>query len=172
MKISLFRLFRSFRRSERGTAIAEMAVIAPVMILALGACYELGRAYYIQNNLDYASKEAAKIGSSITISGTTVSSASIESLITMSVVIPGIIEEAGQFAVKYYTRTGTELVGASLPFDRVGNPAGSLDVIEVTVTYPGTGAAVNTPIPAVFNPGDVFMGNIILNSKAISQVEG
>ena len=167
----LFRLFRFFK-SERGTAIAEMAVMAPIMIIFLGSVYELGRAYYLQNNLDYAAKEAAKVGTAITISGTTVSTASIESLITMSVVIPGVIEESGQFMVKYYTRTGTELSGANLPFDRTGNPSGSVDLIEVTVTYPGTGAAVNTPIPAVFNPGDVFMGNIILTAKAVSQIEG
>ncbi len=170
-KFNLFRLFRFFR-SERGTAIAELAVIAPIMILILGAVYELGRAYYLQANLDYGAKEAAKMGASISISGTTVSKTSIDSIVTMSIVIPGVVQESGQFTIKYYTRTGTELTGASLPFDRTGNPAGSLDLIEVTLTYPGTGAGVNTPIPAVFNPGEVFMGNIILTSRAICQVEG
>ena len=52
-------------RSEHGTVLAELILVIPLFILIIGGVFEVGRMYYIQNTLEYASKEAARIGSSV-----------------------------------------------------------------------------------------------------------
>ena len=162
----------NFLRSERGTAMAEMAVVLPVLIVFIGAIYEVSRAYYIQQVLEFGAKEAAKIGTHVKVSGTTLNTTTVQNLVVNSVMVSGVIMETGQFMIKYFTKSGTELVGASLPFDRTNNPNGSVDLIEVKVSYPGTGAGVNIPVPALLNPGDAFMGSLTLTARSVCQIDG
>ncbi len=161
-----------FSRSEKGIAMAELAVVIPVLIVFIGAIFEISRAYYIQQVLEFGVKEAAKMGTHVKVSGTTLTTASVQNLIVNSVMVSGVIMETGQFTIKYYTKSGTELMGASLPFDRTNNPAGSVDLVEVKVSYPGTGAGVNTPVPAILNPGSVFMGSLTLSARSVFQIDG
>lgn len=168
------------KRSESGSAMVELALITPLLILFIGAVFEISRVYYLQNNLEYGAKEAARIGSSVKESTDanfnskkTIARAELENLIFNSVRIKGVIEEPGQFMIRYLNKAGNEINGIqdNLPFDRQNDP-GSIDFVEVEVTYPGSGSGVNKPIPAVFNPANVFQSNVTLMSKAIFKIEG
>ena len=167
-------------RNRIGSAFTELVIVIPFIVLLIGTIFEVSRIYYLQNTLEYASREAARIGASIKesvdanfMSKTTISRTAIENLIKNSVRVMGVIEEPGQFTIKYLNSAGNEVQGVQddLPFDRQNNP-GSIDFVQVEITYPGAGANVNTPIPAVFNPGNVFQSNITLMSKAVFQIEG
>lgn len=167
-------------RTQNGNAFVELVMILPFIMVLIGAIFEVSRIYYLQNTLEYGAREAARIGSSIResvdgnfMSKTTIARSEIENLIKNSVRIMGVIEEPGQFRISYLNPGGNEIQGIQndLPFDRQNDP-GSIDFIKVEITYPGSGANVNTPIPAVFNPGNIFQSNITLMSKAIFQIEG
>ncbi len=41
-----------FRRSERGTAAIEFAIVVPVLILLFGGIVEIGRAFHVYNNVN------------------------------------------------------------------------------------------------------------------------
>ena len=167
-------------RSKQGNAFVELVTILPFIMVLMGAIFEVSRIYYLQNTLEYGAREAARIGASIKesvdanfVSKNTISRIEIENLIKNGVRVMGVIEEPGQFTIKYLNSAGNEIQGIQndLPFDRQNNP-GSIDFIQVEIAYPGAGANVNTPIPAVFNPGNIFQSNIALMAKAIFQIEG
>ena len=167
-------------RSESGIAFTELILVIPIMVLVIGAVFEVSRVYYIQNTLEYSVKEAARIGASIResvdgnfVSKGTISRSELESLIRNSVRVIGVIEEPGQFTIKYLNTSGTEIAAVpnDMPFDRQTNP-NAVDFVQVELTYPGMGAGVSTPIPAVFNPGNVFDSNLTLMSKAVFKIEG
>lgn len=161
-----------FSRSEKGVAFAEMALVIPILLVFIGAVFEISRAYYLQLNLEYATKEAAKMGTHVKVTGTTVQSSSIQNLVVNSAMVSGVVQDTSQFMLRYFTKSGTELFGPSLPFDRTNNPTGSVDLIEVKISYPGTSTGVNTPVPALFNPAGIFMGSLTLISRAVFQIDG
>ena len=166
-------------RSEHGTVLAELILVIPLFILIIGGVFEVGRMYYIQNTLEYASKEAARIGSSVREgvdenykSKGTIDREKLESLIINSVRVNGVIEESGQFMIRYLNKAGNEVQGImDLPFDRENNP-GSIDFVEVEIVYPGSGPTVSSPIPVVFNPGNLFMSSITLMARSVFKIEG
>jgi len=168
------------KRIQRGSAMVEMTLILPLLILFIGSVYEISRVYHIQTSLEYGAKEAARIGSSIResvdgnfMSKGTISRTEIENLIKNSVKVSGVIEEPGQFTIRYLNPAGNPIQGVQndLPFNRENNP-GAIDFIEVEITYPGSGANVNKPIPAVFNIGNLFPRSITLMAKATFKIEG
>lgn len=171
--------FKSQRRSQQGSVFVELILVVPLLILLVGGIFEISRMYHIQNTLEYGAKTAARVGASVreSVDGNfmsmgTVSRTEIENLILNSVRVRGVIEEPGQFMIRYLNMGGNEVMGVqNLPFDRQNVP-GSIEFVEVEITYPGTGAGVNTPIPAVFNPGNIFQSTITLMSRAIFKVEG
>lgn len=175
----MFLRSRKVLRSNSGTAINELALILPVFMVIFGMMFEFSRIYYIQSSLEYGAKQAARVGSAVKesvdssyVSNTTLNRAQLESLITNSVRINGVIQEAGQFAIKYFNSAGTEIAPvANLPFDRVNDP-NAIDFVQVELSYPGMGAGVNAPIPVVFNPGNVFNNTITLKARAVYKIEG
>ncbi len=166
-------------RGQRGAAFAEFVLIIPLLVMLIGAVFEISRLYYIQNTLEYAAKEAARVGSSIRegvdadfMSRGTIPRDQLEGLIRNSIRVMGVIEEPEQFTIKYLNPGGNEIMGVQdLPFDRQNNP-GAIDYVLVEVTYPGVGPGVNTPIPAFFNPANVFQDSFVLMAKAAFQIEG
>lgn len=167
-------------RNNRGVVHVELALLAPILILFLGGIFETSRIFYIQNTLEHGTKEAARIGSSVKesvdgdfMSKGTISRAQIESLIKNSVRIMGVIEGEDQIMIRYLNPAGNEIRGIQndLPFDRQNNP-GAIDYIEVEITYPGTSPLANKPIPAFFNPGNIFQQSLTLRSKAVFKIEG
>lgn len=172
-------MVRKKYRNSRGSALVELVLTIPLLLLVIGGIFELGRMYYIQSTLEYGAKEAARIGASIKESVDenynskgTISKAAIENLIVNGVRVNGVIEEPGQFTIRYLNRGGNEVMGVQdLPFDRQNDP-GAINYVEVEITYPGQGPGVNTPIPVVFNPGHIFANQVALMAKAIFQIEG
>lgn len=168
-----------FHRSKSGAALVELVLVVPLLLLVIGGVFELGRMYYLQSTLEYGAKEAARIGASIKesvdenfMSKGTISKSELENLIVNSVRIPRVIEEPGQFMIRYLNNGGNEVQGVmDLPFDRQNNP-GAINFLEVEITYPGEGANVNTPIPVVFNPGNIFESKVALMARAVFQIEG
>ena len=166
-------------RNSKGSVFAELALIIPILILFLTGMFELARMFYLQNTIEFAAKEAARIGSSIKenvdasyMSKTTISRAEIENLITNSVRIMGVVEEPSQFRVTYLNPGGNVVNGVQdLPFDRQNNP-GSIDYIKIEITYPGSAPPVNAPIPLPFNPANMFMSNVTLMSSSVFKIEG
>jgi Flp pilus assembly protein TadG len=51
---------RRFWKSTRGTALAEAAIVLPVLVLMLGAAAEFGRFMYYYNTLDKATVVSAR----------------------------------------------------------------------------------------------------------------
>ncbi|HRQ80294.1 MAG TPA: pilus assembly protein [Azospirillaceae bacterium] len=49
------------RRDRRGTAAVEFGFTAPLVILALVGCIELGRAFWIRAALQFAAEETARL---------------------------------------------------------------------------------------------------------------
>lgn len=167
-------------RNKRGSVFAELALVIPVLILFLAGMFELSRVFYLQNTLDYAAKESARIGSSVreSVDGNFMSRGTLprqkmENLIRNSVRIMGVIEEPGQFTIKYLNPGGNEIMGIQndLPFNRQNNP-GAIDYVVVEITYPGSSPSVNAPIPVVFNPGNIFQNSVTLMSRAVFKIEG
>lgn len=167
-------------RSEKGSVFAELALVIPLLAVLVLAIFEVSRMYHLQNNIEHAAKQAARTGASFRESCDqnfmgrgTVSQNEVDNLIIEGGKVPGIVEERNQFMIRYLNMSGNEVMGAmSLPFNRQNNP-GSIEFIEVEITYPGQNPPVNTPIPAVLNPWNIFMdGGVTLMSKAVFKVEG
>lgn len=166
-------------RSNSGSAFVELVILLPLLIFMVGGVFEIGRMFYIQNSLEYGAKEAARIGSSIKesvnnnfVSSGTLSRRELENLIVSSIKVNGVIEERGQFMIRYLNQSGSEVQPTdNLPFNRGTNP-NAVDFVEVEISYPGRGPRVNTPIPAVFNVSNIIPNNVILMSRAIFQIEG
>lgn len=176
---------RLYRRSQSGIVFAELALVIAVLVFIALAIFEIGRAYHIQNNLEYSAKQAARIGASIRegvdqnfMSRGMVSKSELENLIFNSVKVRGIVEDKDQFMIRYLNMAGNEVMGIQdLPFDRQNNP-GSIEFIEVTLTYPGPPSSSRKPIPAVLDPGNFINstifpdGGIALMSRAVFKIEG
>ena len=170
---------RKFIRSNKGAALTELVLVVPLLLLMIGIVFEIGRVFYIKNVLEYSSKKAARIGASIkesvdeTFMGKgTISKTELENLIVNSVRVSMVIEDKEQFMIRYLNKGGNEVMGVvDLPFDRQNNP-GSIEYVEVEISYPGQGQNVNSPIPLVFNPGNLFNSTISLSSRAVFQIEG
>lgn len=170
---------RNFR-SEKGSVFAELALVIPLLAVLVLAIFEVARMYHLQTSIEHAAKQAARAGSSIRESVDanfmgrgTVSQNEIENLIIEGGRVSGIVEEREQFMIRYLNMGGNEVMGVmNLPFNRQNNP-GSVDFIEVEITYPGQRPPVNIPIPAVLNPWNIFREEgIVLMSKAVFKIEG
>lgn len=53
-----------FARNERGTAMVEMAIVLPLIILFFLGMIDFGRAIFLYNNLTNAAREGARFGAS------------------------------------------------------------------------------------------------------------
>lgn len=53
-----------FVRNERGTAMVEMAIVLPIIILFFLGMIDFGRAIFLYNNLTNAAREGARFGAS------------------------------------------------------------------------------------------------------------
>jgi Flp pilus assembly protein TadG len=54
------RLWASLGADERGGAILEFAILAPVLFTILFGVLEMGRMFYVRQALEYATEEAAR----------------------------------------------------------------------------------------------------------------
>jgi Flp pilus assembly protein TadG len=56
---------RGESRNERGAAIIEMALVAPLLILLLFGIWSVARAYNVKNTMDHAVREGARFGATV-----------------------------------------------------------------------------------------------------------
>ena len=64
--MSLFRNAHGANRSrERGAAIVEMAVVAPILIILLLGIWTVARAYNVKNTMDHAVREGARYAATV-----------------------------------------------------------------------------------------------------------
>ena len=58
----MFQQLKSFRRtrSDRGAAMVEFAIVAPLLLLLVFGIIEFGRAYNAQNTLTHAAREGVR----------------------------------------------------------------------------------------------------------------
>lgn len=50
---------------ERGAALVEMALVAPILIVLLFGIWSVARAYNVKNTMDHAVREGARFGATI-----------------------------------------------------------------------------------------------------------
>lgn len=53
--------WRRFRRDQRGAAMVEFAIVAPVLLLFVFGIIEYGRYFFLYNNLTNAAREGARL---------------------------------------------------------------------------------------------------------------
>jgi Flp pilus assembly protein TadG len=53
---------RRFGRDERGAAMVEFAIIAPVLLLLVFGIVDFGRYFFLYNNLTNSAREGARLG--------------------------------------------------------------------------------------------------------------
>ncbi|MFL6230383.1 MAG: TadE/TadG family type IV pilus assembly protein [Pyrinomonadaceae bacterium] len=57
---TMFRLTKRLRRDERGTQLVELALVAPLMLMLMGATAEFGRFFYTYSTLAKATRVGAR----------------------------------------------------------------------------------------------------------------
>lgn len=56
-------LLKRFRRDNRGAAMVEFAIIAPLLFALIFGIIDFGRVFFLYNNLTNAAREGARLGS-------------------------------------------------------------------------------------------------------------
>jgi Flp pilus assembly protein TadG len=56
---------RGNARRERGAALIEMALVAPLLVLLLFGIWSVARAYNVKNTMDHAVREGARFGATV-----------------------------------------------------------------------------------------------------------
>ncbi len=54
------RTIRAFAKDRRGGALAEMAIVLPIMLLFVVGVFEFGRVLYASHTIDHAAREAVR----------------------------------------------------------------------------------------------------------------
>jgi Flp pilus assembly protein TadG len=106
------------RRSERGAAMLETAIMLPLLLLVCVGIFEFGRAYQAWQVLTNAAREGARVA-----------------------VLPGVSDAAVQTRVQTYLVAGQlpNAAGATVAVDRtqtISIGAGTASASQVTVNYP------------------------------------
>jgi Flp pilus assembly protein TadG len=55
-------VFTKFRRDDRGAAMVEFAIVVPLLFTLVFGIVDIGRAYFLYNNLTNAAREGARYG--------------------------------------------------------------------------------------------------------------
>ncbi len=143
------------RRSERGAAAVEFALILPVLVLLLGAIIDFGFIFSQQIALNNATRDAARLGVVKPLSpGVPLSVARIQQAARNSMGGGVGMNPAGVTVA--VTRSDTTTPSATAPCS--GSAQG--DTLNVTTTYP---SSPPFPVP--------FMGTIVLSSKGVFRCE-
>jgi Flp pilus assembly protein TadG len=57
-------ILRTFRRDEKAAAMVEFAIVVPLLFTLVFGIVDVGRAYFLYNNLTNAARDAARWGAS------------------------------------------------------------------------------------------------------------
>ena len=140
-------------KSQRGTAMAEFVIGAPILLLLLYAVVELGRALVQFSLLTDAARDADRYLASNSLQGT-----------TGVVNISGAVSGTAKNLVVYGNPAGTGT--PLLPGLNVGQVTVSSDAsnnVAISVAYPYQSLFGGT-IPKFFTSGSVSTGSMTLNA--------
>lgn len=144
--------------NERGAALVEMALVAPILLMLFFGIWTVARAYNIQNTLDHAAREAARYAAVQTPWDTGTTPSAVRAIADTELAAAGI-------AVASVSTGCIELIAESAAGCNISgtNQVASAPVDEVIVNlqYP------NYQLSFVF-----FTHTVDLSAQAISRYEG
>lgn len=141
------RKFERTRQSERGSALLEMALTLPLLLLVTVAIFELGRAYQTQQILTNAAREGARMAVLPDASADNIQTR-VREYLTM-----GQISNVESATVNV-TTTATIPMGAA-----------SVSASVVTVTYPFQ-FTVLRPVARLVVPDSTLPGTVTLSAMS------
>ena len=135
------------RRDTRGTALLEMALTLPLMLLVAAGIFEFGRAYQTWQILTNAAREGARIA-----------------------VLPGTTDSMVSDRVKTYMSDGqlSSYAAATVAIQRdatIAMGAGTATASKITINYPFT-FVVLQPISKLINPNSALGAPITMTVSA------
>lgn len=145
--------YLTLRRNQRGSALVEMALTLPLMLLVSVGIFEFGRAYQTWQVLTNAAREGARIA-----------------------VLPGTTDNNVDSRVHQYISDGQlpEGADADVAIDRdetiaIG-AAGTAPATRVTVTYPFSFVMLQ-PIAQLINPDTETGAPLTITASALMRTE-
>ena len=142
----------TFRRNERGSALVEMALTLPLMLLVSVGIFEFGRAYQTWQVLTNAAREGARIA-----------------------VLPGSTDQNVNARVQQYMSDG-QLGGANdadVTINRtetIAMGAGTAPATRVTVSYPFSFILLQ-PIAQLVTPNTETGAPLTITASALMRTE-
>ena len=130
-----------FVRNERGTAMVEMAIVLPIIILFFLGMIDFGRAIFLYNNLTNAAREGARFGASQVQGGSTPPA-------------PGPIQDTTKVRIVDFS---------GQPLDATASIVATTTISKITVTITNYSFKPITPLPMV--------SSLKLNVKAVFRYE-
>jgi len=140
------------RRDTRGTALLEMALALPMMLLIAAGIFEFGRAYQTWQIITNAAREGARIA-----------------------VLPGTTDSMVSDRVKTYMSDGqlSDYAAATVAIKRdatIAMGAGTATASKITVNYPFT-FIVLQPISKLINPSSTLGAPLTMTVSALMRNE-
>ena len=146
------RNFFRLRRDARGSALLEMALTLPLMLLVSAGIFEFGRAYQTWQVITNAAREGARIA-----------------------VLPGTTDSMVTDRVRTYMSDGqlSSYATATVAIQRdatISMGAGTATASRITVNYPFT-FVVLQPISKLINPSSTLGAPITMTISALMRNE-
>jgi Flp pilus assembly protein TadG len=146
------RNFFRLRRDARGSALLEMALTLPLMLLVSAGIFEFGRAYQTWQVITNAAREGARIA-----------------------VLPGTTDSMVTDRVKTYMSDGqlSGYASATVAVKRdatISMGAGTATASRITVSYPFS-FVVMQPISKLINPSSTLGAPITMTISALMRNE-
>jgi len=140
------------RRDTRGTALLEMALTLPLMLLVAAGIFEFGRAYQTWQIITNAAREGARIA-----------------------VLPGTTDSMVTDRVRTYMSDGqlSDSAAATVAIQRdatIAMGAGTATASRITVNYPFTFVMLQ-PISKLINPSSTLGAPITMTVSALMRNE-
>jgi Flp pilus assembly protein TadG len=140
------------RRDTRGTALLEMALTLPLMLLVAAGIFEFGRAYQTWQIITNAAREGARIA-----------------------VLPGTTDTMVSDRVKTYMSDGqlSDYAAATVAIQRdatIAMGAGTATASKITVSYPFTFVMLQ-PISKLINPSSTLGAPLTMTVSALMRNE-
>jgi Flp pilus assembly protein TadG len=140
------------RRDTSGTALLEMALTLPLMLLVAAGIFEFGRAYQTWQIITNAAREGARIA-----------------------VLPGTTDTMVSDRVKTYMSDGqlSDYAAATVAIQRdatIAMGAGTATASKITVSYPFTFVMLQ-PISKLINPSSTLGAPLTMTVSALMRNE-
>ena len=140
------------RRDTRGTALLEMALALPLMLLVAAGIFEFGRAYQTWQIITNAAREGARIA-----------------------VLPGTTDSMVTDRVRTYMSDGqlSDSAAATVAIQRdatIAMGAGTATASRITVSYPFTFVMLQ-PISRLINPSSTLGAPLTMTVSALMRNE-